>query len=84
MDEVSVPDHQAGKQAFRFWVREHHPDMGGDPAVFIEGLERWRAGRGSRPPGTPAVKVYRRRRGVPAWVTHWLRHRRWRRSVRVR
>ena len=40
-----MPDHQAGKQAFRFWVREHHPDMGGDPAVFAEGLERWRAGR---------------------------------------
>lgn len=79
-----MPDHQAGKQQFRSWVREHHPDMGGDPAVFVEGLERWRAGRGNEAHSTPTVMVYRRRPWMPAWMGHWLRHRRWRRSVRVR
>jgi hypothetical protein len=84
VEVVSVPDHQAGKREFRSWAREHHPDMGGDPAVFAEGLERWRAGRGSEAPSMPKVMVYRRRPWMLAWAGDWLRHRRWRRSVRVR
>lgn len=33
------PDDRA---AFRAFVREHHPDRGGDPAAFVEGLARFR------------------------------------------
>ena len=32
-----------GLQAFRAWVRVHHPDAGGDPEEFVAGLSRWRA-----------------------------------------
>jgi len=28
---------------FRAFVREHHPDRGGDPHVFVAGLARFRA-----------------------------------------
>jgi hypothetical protein len=44
------------KAAFRRWAREHHPDMGGDPAVFAAGLEAARAGRWEEfenPPSAP-------------------------------
>jgi len=33
------------KAAFRRWARENHPDVGGDPAVFAEGLRAVREGR---------------------------------------
>ncbi|WP_018655824.1 hypothetical protein [Actinomadura flavalba] len=33
---------EADREAFRRWVREHHPDAGGDPAEFAAGLARWR------------------------------------------
>jgi hypothetical protein len=32
------------RAAFREFVRTHHPDVGGDPAEFAEGLARFRAG----------------------------------------
>lgn len=35
------PDERA---AYRAFVREHHPDRGGDPDAFVEGLARFRAG----------------------------------------
>ena len=31
------------RDAYRAFVREHHPDRGGDPDVFIAGLARFRA-----------------------------------------
>ena len=31
------------KTAFRAFVRDHHPDRGGDPAVFTAGLDRFRS-----------------------------------------
>lgn len=31
------------RAAYRAFVREHHPDRGGDPDVFVEGLARLRA-----------------------------------------
>jgi hypothetical protein len=34
------PDERA---AFRAFVREHHPDRGGDPEVFVAGMARFRA-----------------------------------------
>jgi hypothetical protein len=33
----------ADRAAFRAFVREHHPDRGGDPAVFVAGLARLRS-----------------------------------------
>ncbi len=32
------------RAAYRAFVREHHPDRGGDPDTFVEGLARFRAG----------------------------------------
>ncbi|MEN3270960.1 hypothetical protein [Pseudonocardia sp.] len=29
------------RSAFRAFVREHHPDRGGDPEVFVAGLARF-------------------------------------------
>jgi hypothetical protein len=31
------------RAAYRAFVREHHPDRGGDPDVFVAGLARFRA-----------------------------------------
>jgi hypothetical protein len=30
------------RAAYRAFVRENHPDRGGDPEVFVAGLERFR------------------------------------------
>jgi hypothetical protein len=38
------------RAAYRAFVREHHPDRGGDPEVFVAGLARFRAGDGAPPP----------------------------------
>jgi hypothetical protein len=32
------------RSAFRAFVREHHPDRGGDPEVFVAGLARFGTG----------------------------------------
>jgi hypothetical protein len=34
---------RAVRQAFRKFVRAHHPDRGGDPDVFLAGLAQFRA-----------------------------------------
>ncbi|HYH33001.1 MAG TPA: hypothetical protein VD903_21730 [Pseudonocardia sp.] len=39
------------RAAFRAFVREHHPDRGGDPDVFVAGLARF--GRSAQPPDPP-------------------------------
>src|SRR4030088_2099429 len=53
--------HEARRRAF---IRDYHPDRGGDPAAFIAGLRTLDAEReqGSGPP--PKVVVVRRR----AWL----------------
>lgn len=33
------------RAAYRRWIRENHPDMGGDPDAFAAGLARYRTGR---------------------------------------
>ncbi|MCX6465122.1 MAG: hypothetical protein NTW05_16255 [Pseudonocardiales bacterium] len=38
------------RAAYRAFVREHHPDRGGDPDAFVAGLARFRAGPAGRPP----------------------------------
>jgi hypothetical protein len=42
-----MPDPQE-RSAFRAFVREHHPDRGGDPEVFVAGLARF--AEGAQPP----------------------------------
>jgi len=40
------------RAAFRAFVRDHHPDRGGDPDVFIAGVAHFR-GAGHGPPEPP-------------------------------
>jgi hypothetical protein len=35
------PEHARLRAEFRAFVREHHPDRGGDPEVFVAGLARF-------------------------------------------
>ncbi len=40
-----IPDHPSAPEeraAYRRWVRDHHPDVGGDPEEFAAGLARLR------------------------------------------
>lgn len=52
---------------FRAFVREHHPDRGGDPDVFVAGLARFGA-RDARRPAMPADPRF----DAPIEVTHPL------------
>lgn len=65
------------RQAFRAWVRVHHPDAGGDPEEFAAGLSRWRAEL-AVPAGCGRVEVtvFRTRGGL------WLIERWWQRRQR--
>ncbi|GAA3753212.1 hypothetical protein HDA32_004495 [Spinactinospora alkalitolerans] len=71
------------RRAFREWALENHPDRGGDPEVFAEGLARWR--RCPRPPGGGAgeIGVHRAPRGPVGWIAEAVR-RRSRRRARAR
>jgi hypothetical protein len=61
------------RRARRRFVRDNHPDRGGDPVAFACGLAAF--DRGARPTGTVSVH---RRPGVPALLVRRL-SRRWRR-----
>jgi hypothetical protein len=70
---VSREPSRGDKEAFRAWVRAHHPDAGGDPVQFAAGVERWQSGRAP----LATVTVFRSRHGL--WhITRWrdriLRH----------
>jgi hypothetical protein len=41
------------RAAFRAFVREHHPDRGGDPEVFVAGLARFGQRSAEPPPDDP-------------------------------
>jgi len=41
------------RAAYRSFVRTHHPDRGGDPAVFVAGLARFREMARPAPPPAP-------------------------------
>jgi hypothetical protein len=43
------------RAAFRAFVREHHPDRGGDPEVFAAGLARF----GTKDPATAPAEAAR-------------------------
>ena len=84
---MTIQGDPTGKRAFRAWVRAHHPDLGGDPEAFAEGLQQRRARITGLPsvPGPPVVVTgYRRRRGIAGWVAHWRRRRSRLRSLRLR
>jgi hypothetical protein len=49
---VTDPGDHDGRSAFRAFVREHHPDRGGDPGAFVAGLRR--LGTGPDDPAAPA------------------------------
>jgi hypothetical protein len=46
-------------EAFRRYALRHHPDRGGDPAVFKAGVDAYRSLLGRRP--APANVVFHRR-----------------------
>lgn len=82
-----VPDSAGTRRAFRAFVRAHHPDRGGDPAVFAAGVAAYRryqqpAGRAG--PAVGHVVFYQRRRGLGVLAGYWLdRRARRRRPPRV-
>lgn len=73
----------AARSRLRAFVRAHHPDRGGDPAAFIEGLRALRAQLHAS--AAPPVSVHHRRDG-PGVFVDWLvaRWRARRRPPRVR
>ena len=70
------------RAAFRAFVREHHPDRGGDPEVFRAGMARFAAARegNGAPRGDAPIEVvgplpFPVRVGV-ALIRTWRRRRR--------
>jgi hypothetical protein len=74
-----VPDDDPkDRRDFRAWVRTHHPDAGGDPASFADGLAAWRQHHGQPAEPAPAragVTVFRTRHGMWKLARWWRRHR---------
>jgi hypothetical protein len=65
------------RRTIRRFVQEHHPDRGGDPQAFSEGLSRLREGH---PASTaPAIEAYHRRGPIAAISRSYQR---WKRSRR--
>jgi hypothetical protein len=60
------------RQAFRDFVKENHPDRGGDPAVFAAGVAAFRAG-----PAATTTTAYRDRwyLGIAGWVNRRIQRR---------
>lgn len=67
------------RRRIREFVRENHPDRGGDPHRFAEGLAALRAGRDPAA-RSDSVGVHHRRRGPGVFVDwaqrRWTTHRR--------
>lgn len=69
-----------GRQAFRAFVRSHHPDLGGDPSAFAAGLAVFGRGAGTKRQMDAArdarfdapVVFYRQPHGIRALLV-WLR-----------
>ena len=76
-----VPEPAGTRRAFRAFVRAHHPDRGGDPAVFAAGVAAYRR---YQQPAVGHVVFFRRRRGLAVLAGYWLdRRARRRRPSRV-
>ena len=77
-DRAPARDDPEARAAFREFVRTHHPDVGGDPAEFAEGLARFRAGQSEvddRRYDAP-IRFVVNRRGVAAVLARLRRRRR--------
>jgi hypothetical protein len=75
------------RREWRRFVRDHHPDRGGDPEVFAAGVRAYREGRHPLRAAMEAEQVivmHRSPRGV-GHVTRWARRRwqSWTRPPRV-
>ncbi|WP_067483354.1 hypothetical protein [Actinomadura hibisca] len=84
MPETGRPDRtrprtDRERAEFRAWVRENHPDLGGDPEAFAAGLRRRRAGRPAGRPDRPGrradVRIVRRRRWPVMLISRWRERR---------
>ena len=75
MERIAA-DEQTRRQEWRRFVRDHHPDRGGDPAVFAAGVRAYREGR--RPATATAEQYLTTHRSPKGFghVTRWAR-RRW-------
>ena len=74
---MSVIQTPLSRAEFRRFVLEHHPDRGGDPAVFTAGVRAWRLAqddRSAQPNDGPQVFFYRKR-SVLSQLLHELRAR---------
>lgn len=76
---MSTDANAATRSAFRAFVRDHHPDRGGDPAVFAAGVAAYRR-RSDGTPGAGHVVFHHRRGGAAAVLDWWAA----RRAVRRR
>lgn len=77
----------ADRAAYRQFLRTHHPDVGGDPAVFTAGVQRFHttdssAHSGNADPFDGPVFFVTRPQGVRAFLQAMLRRRRRRRHHR--
>ncbi len=45
------------RAAYRAFIRDHHPDRGGDPEYFVAGLARLRAGPAASPEATQSDRA---------------------------
>ena len=75
------------RAAFRAFVRTHHPDAGGDPAVFAAGVAEFRQALASAAKDRydAPVVVVRRPRGIRLVLQRFRELRaRWKRGPRVR
>lgn len=80
-DGPGTPDRETADEQrraeFRRFVRDHHPDRGGDPEVFAAGVRAYREGR--RPKAAAEAEQYLTTHRSPrafGHVTRWAR-RRW-------
>ncbi|GAB2748439.1 hypothetical protein GCM10027174_23440 [Salinifilum aidingensis] len=76
-----APEDPAARRAVREFARRHHPDAGGDPAVFAAGIERLRRGAAAERPGASngSVHFVRRPPGLITRLRRW-----WARRNRTR
>lgn len=75
-DHASDPAWRSSRRAaVRALHPDAHPELGGDPSLLREALERFERERHARPPRParqpPRVVVHRRRRGALGWWDGW-------------
>jgi hypothetical protein len=77
-------DEEARRAEWRRFVREHHPDRGGDPEVFAAGVRAYREGRRPLAGAEHPIGIHRSPRGL-GHLTRWARRRwtSWTRPPRV-